>query len=224
MPRILCFGDSNTWGYHPSNGQRWPEGVRWTSRLAVSMNKPAHADTDGHWYLIEEGLNGRTSVWNDPMKPDRDGSAALPMLLLSHRPLDWVVIMLGTNDLKSQFPSEPAWIAEGIRKLVTQVRETDNAGQASPNILVVSPPPIHDKNNWATGFHDGREKSLQLTEFYRAIAKEESCAFFDSASVCEASPIDGLHLDAQGHKALADGLTKALKQAISRSVPKTSDR
>ncbi|PMN71922.1 SGNH/GDSL hydrolase family protein [Enterovibrio norvegicus] len=216
MPRILCFGDSNTWGYNPSNGHRWPEGVRWTSRLADSLNKTALSDA--RWYLIEEGLNGRTSVWNDPMKPHREGSAALPMLLLSHRPLNWVVIMLGTNDLKSQFPSEPAWIAEGIRKLIGQVRDTDNAGQTSPNILVVSPPPMHDKNNWATGFHHGRQKSLQLAEFYRAVTKEEGCAFYDAAEVCEASPIDGLHLDAQGHEALAESLASLFNKSSKQDV------
>ncbi|WP_407334194.1 SGNH/GDSL hydrolase family protein [Enterovibrio sp. 27052020O] len=208
MQRILCFGDSNTWGYNPSNGERWPDGVRWTSRLQQHLNEESQKPTA--WSVIEEGLNGRTTMWNDVLKPYRDGSAALPMVLLTHRPLDWVVIMLGTNDLKSQYPSEPAWIAEGVRKLVGQVRETDNAGQTTPQILIVSPAPIHDANNWASGFINGREKSLQLASFFSAVAKEEGCHFLDAGQVCEASPIDGLHIDAQGHAELAALLSKTL--------------
>lgn len=207
MPRILCFGDSNTWGYNPSNGTRWGDGIRWTSRLSAILNQDAPKDA---FTVIEEGLNGRTTVWNDPMKPYRDGSAALPMLLLTHRPLDWVVIMLGTNDLKSQFPSEPAWIAEGMRKLIEQIKACDNAGQPTPRILVVSPAPIHNTNNWASGFCNGREKSFELAPHFRAVAEEEGCTFFDAATVCEASPIDGLHLDEAGHAALADALAKVL--------------
>ncbi|EOD78816.1 hypothetical protein D515_02322 [Grimontia indica] len=211
MPRILCFGDSNTWGYNPSNGSRWGEGIRWTSRLQDALNIDKDDGSEDRFVIVEEGLNGRTTVWNDPMKPYRDGSAVLPMLLLSHRPLDGVVITLGTNDLKSQFPSEPAWIAEGIRKLIGQVRECDNAGHPTPRILIVSPAPMHDANNWASGFRDGRQKSLELASFFRAVAEEEGCDFFEAATVCEASPIDGLHLDETGHAALADALTKILR-------------
>ncbi|NGN98359.1 SGNH/GDSL hydrolase family protein [Grimontia sp. S25] len=211
MPRILCFGDSNTWGYNPSNGSRWGEGIRWTSRLQHALNIDKDDGSEDRFMIVEEGLNGRTTVWNDPMKPYRDGSAALPMLLLSHRPLDGVVITLGTNDLKSQFPSEPAWIAEGIRKLIGQVKECDNAGHPTPRILIVSPAPMHDANNWASGFRDGRQKSLELANFFRAVAEEEGCDFFEAATVCEASPIDGLHLDEAGHAALADALAKILR-------------
>ncbi|USH05122.1 SGNH/GDSL hydrolase family protein [Grimontia kaedaensis] len=211
MPRILCFGDSNTWGYNPSNGSRWGEGVRWTSRLQNALNSDKDDNTQNRFVIIEEGLNGRTTVWNDPMKPYRDGSAALPMILLTHRPLDCVVITLGTNDLKSQYPSEPAWIAEGIRKLIGQVKQCDNAGHPTPRILIVSPAPMHDANNWASGFRDGRQKSLELANFFRAVAKEEGCDFFEATTVCEASPIDGLHLDEAGHAALADALAKILR-------------
>ncbi|CZF81197.1 GDSL-like Lipase/Acylhydrolase [Grimontia celer] len=211
MPRILCFGDSNTWGYNPSNGSRWGEGIRWTSRLQLALNIGKDDGPKDRFVIIEEGLNGRTTVWNDPMKPYRDGSAALPMLLLTHRPLDYVMITLGTNDLKSQFPSEPAWIAEGIRKLIGQVKECDNAGHPTPRILIVSPAPMNDANNWASGFRDGRKKSLELASFFRAVAEEEGCSFFEAATVCEASPIDGLHLDEAGHAALADALTKILR-------------
>ncbi|KXF82597.1 SGNH/GDSL hydrolase family protein [Enterovibrio coralii] len=208
MPRILCFGDSNTWGYNPTNAQRWPEGVRWTSRLEEHLNQ--NTSPEEHWYVLEEGLNGRTTVWNDPMKPYRDGSAALPMVLLTHRPLDWVVIMLGTNDLKSQFPSEPAWVAEGIRKLINQIRDTDNASYPMPQILIVSPPPMHDDNNWALGFRNGREKSLELSEHFSVVAQEEMCEFLDASEVCEASPIDGLHMDEEGHAALAEAIAELL--------------
>ncbi|WP_325894965.1 SGNH/GDSL hydrolase family protein [Grimontia sp. NTOU-MAR1] len=211
MQRILCFGDSNTWGYNPSNGSRWGEAIRWTSRLKNLLNNDSTTGAIERFEVLEEGLNGRTTVWNDPIKPYRDGSAALPMILLSHRPLNWVVIMLGTNDLKSQFPSEPAWIAEGIRKLIGQVKECDNAGQPTPRILIVSPAPMHDANNWASGFHNGRQKSLDLATYFRAVAEEEGCDFFEAATVCEASPIDGLHLDEAGHAALADALTKIFR-------------
>ncbi|WP_028021848.1 SGNH/GDSL hydrolase family protein [Enterovibrio calviensis] len=209
MPRILCFGDSNTWGYNPSNGTRWPEGVRWASRLRTHLNDPAAGSVA--WEVMEEGLNGRTTMWEDPLKPYRDGSAALPMLLLTHRPLDWVVITLGTNDLKSLYPSEPAWVAEGIRKLIGQIKACDNAGHTSPRILVVAPAPMHDDNKWKTGFTNGRQKSLELASFFAAVAKEEGCHFVDAAEACDASPIDGLHIDEQGHAALAVLLNQTLQ-------------
>lgn len=207
MPRILCFGDSNTWGYNPSNATRWPEGVRWTSRLNTLLN---HESTTP-WYLAEEGLNGRTTVWDDPTKPHRNGSTALPMVLLTHRPLDWVIIMLGTNDLKSLYPASVAWIGEGLRTLIGQVKEADNAGEPTPRILVISPPPMHDGNNWAAGFTVGRQKSIELAEVYRQVAKEEGCVFFEAATVCEASPIDGLHMDEAGHAALAQAIADKIK-------------
>lgn len=137
MRRILCFGDSNTWGYNPSNSTRWGEGIRWTSRLHGHLNSQCDVPST----IIEEGLNGRTTVWDDASKPYRNGSAALPMLLTSHRPLDWVVIMLGTNDLKSLFPADTFWIGEGLKTLIGQVKSADNAGSPIPRILVVSPHP-----------------------------------------------------------------------------------
>ena len=106
----MCFGDSNTWGYSPTTGQRYPANVRWTGVLQAELGSDYH--------VIEEGLNGRTTVWEDPIEGDKVGKRHLPVLLQSHAPLDLVVVMLGTNDLKMRFSAHASDIAAGAGLLV----------------------------------------------------------------------------------------------------------
>ena len=134
MSRILCFGDSNTYGYNPKGG-RYGESERWTARLAARLGAT----------VIEEGLGGRTCVLDDPTEGGyKSGAAYLPPCLMSHAPLDAVVLMLGTNDAKARFGLTPVTIGEGLAQLVRLIRlyGADAAGQ-SPAVLIVAPPPRH---------------------------------------------------------------------------------
>ena len=105
--RILCIGDSNTWGYNPENGWRYEK--RWTKVLSELMPENE---------IIEEGLNGRTLTRVDPVFKERCGIKGLKMLLMSHKPVDYVIVMLGTNELKTVFENDAKGIAKGIRQFL----------------------------------------------------------------------------------------------------------
>ena len=137
MKHILCFGDSNTWGYSPQDGGRHPSDVRWTGVLQKSLG------TD--YRIIEEGLNGRTTFINeegDEARPLRSGSDVLQIILETHRPLDFVIIMLGTNDLKLEFNLTVEQIAQGARELCETVLNSEYLADNPPQILLISPTPV----------------------------------------------------------------------------------
>ena len=111
MKQILCFGDSNTWGLIPKTNQRYPWGVRWTSILDNELNR--HFNNE--YRVIEEGLCGRTTVFDDPLRDGRNSFKLLPTILESHNPVTDVIIMLGTNDCKTVYMTdmqtiENAWV------------------------------------------------------------------------------------------------------------------
>ena len=164
MQQVLCFGDSNTWGYNPENGERFPWGIRWTSIL---QQKLANKDIR----IIEEGLCGRTTVFEDPLRQGRKGVSLFPTLLETHKPEN-IVIMLGTNDCKTVFSASPDVIGKGIRRLLIQARQYS----ADSRILLVSP--IHlGEQVWKDEFDpefspESVEVSRKLTDVYRKIADE----------------------------------------------------
>ncbi|MCP4386438.1 MAG: SGNH/GDSL hydrolase family protein [Hyphomicrobiales bacterium] len=206
---VLCYGDSNTWGaatvsrpddrYGP--GERWP-GVM---RLALGSD----------WLVIEEGLNGRTTVSDDPVEGiEKNGRTYLYPCLQTHRPLDVVIIKLGTNDLKARF-NKSAWeIAAGMGVLVDLVISSAvGRDGGTPRILVVAPAPTRASIPLHTElFTDAYEKSGELAGFYRAAAEERGVDFFDAGSVIESSHHDGFHLDPEAHATLG----KALAAEVSR--------
>lgn len=137
MKNVLCFGDSNTFGTDPADpGTRHPLDVRWPGRLASLLG-------DG-WHVIEEGMSGRTSVFDNPLEPHRSGMEALPIVLQSHCPLDYAIVMLGTNDLKEMFNASSRIVAAGAEMVARAIRDYDYADCGpAPRILLVSP--IHIK-------------------------------------------------------------------------------
>ncbi len=207
--RILCIGDSNTWGYNPENGQRFTG--RWTKVLASLM--PEHD-------IIEEGLNGRTLLSEDPYIKERLGIASLKMLLLSHRPVDVVVIMLGTNDLKSFFPCSVDYIAKGIAQFIEVTFEPMIWERFTvPKLLVVSPVHIREdvvKNGGAFGEFDMESvvQSKQMAPAIEAVCAKYGVNFMDAAKFAEASLIDGVHMDEENHAKLACVIAEKLN-AIS---------
>src|SRR5277367_6580593 len=135
MSVIVAYGDSNTWGFDPAAGVRFPADVRWTGVMRRELGAA--------FTVIEEGLNGRTSVFDDPIEPYRNGLTYLPPCLLSHAPLDLIIIALGCNDLKRRFWMSPADIAQGVERLVLTAKSFPvGPTGAAPDVILVAPPPI----------------------------------------------------------------------------------
>jgi lysophospholipase L1-like esterase len=205
--RILCFGDSLTWGWDPESQDRFPPEKRWTRVLARLLGEG--------YEIIEEGLNGRTTGFDDPIEGDKNGRRHLVMLLETHRPVDLVVILLGTNDLKQRFNLHPADIAQSAGELVKIVqRSSAGPGGRAPLVLLIAPPPIGPLPQEAEIFAGGEEKSRKLGHLYRLQAERLRCLFFDAQEVVRTSPRDGIHWDAEGNRAFAEALAGIIRQAL----------
>ena len=205
--RVLCFGDSNTWGAAPDGSGRWPYDVRWPGVLAATLGED--------YTVLESGLGGRTTVFDDPTSDYRNGKHALPMILQTHMPLDIVVIMLGTNDLKGRFSASAFDIADGARYLLN-IALASNAGidDAAPIPLLVCPPPLApnvDKIVNSGAFRSMLEKSQELAANYERVATELGVAFLDAGTVIETSMIDGVHLDENAHRLLAEAVAEKVR-------------
>jgi len=208
MAVIVAFGDSNTWGYDPVTGGRLPRAQRWSSVLQRQLG----ADFE----VIAEGLNGRTTVHDDPIEPYRSGADALPPCLMSHAPVDLVILALGCNDLKKRFSVSAFDIAEGAARLIFLARAYGQDGQGGASkILLVAPPPIAKLTGYAEMFEGGREKSLLLGQRYREVAEREGVAFMDAGAVIRCSDLDGIHYEADQHEALGRAAAKAVRGALA---------
>jgi lysophospholipase L1-like esterase len=188
MYEVMCFGDSNTWGYSPATKERYPWNVRWTGVLQKELGSG--------YRVIEEGLNGRTTVWEDLVEGDKMGKRHLGVCLESHAPLDLVVMMLGTNDTKKRY-SAPAYdIAQGVGVLIDIIQKSlsGRAGKA-PSVLLLVPPPFEKLTEFADMLEGGTEKSRALAPLFRQVAALRGCAFFDTSTVIRSSDLDGVHFD-----------------------------
>ena len=208
MPNILCFGDSNTFGTNPCGG-RWSRDVRWPGALQQRLG-PAY-------YIIEEGLGGRTTVIEDTLEPDKNGRRHLPVALRSHRPLDLVILMLGTNDMKHRFSLLPADLARGAAELGTLV-ESYPYGPAYPvpRVMLISPPHIGGiEQSPYTGFTaQAVETSKKLAPLYRAVYEARGWLYLDAAQYASPSKRDGLHMEAESHLALAEAVERVIRREL----------
>ncbi|KGI70216.1 SGNH/GDSL hydrolase family protein [Mycolicibacterium rufum] len=210
--RILCFGDSLTWGWVPvADGmptERFPREVRWTGVLADQLGA-------GH-VVIEEGLSARTTNLDDPLDPRLNGAAYLPSCLASHLPLDLVILMLGTNDTKAYFDRSPLDIALGMSLLVTQVL-TSGGGVGTtypaPQVLVMAPPPLAPTPHpwFQLIFGGSQEKTAQLAQVYRAMASFVKVPFFDAGSAIATEGVDGVHFTEQNNRDLGVALAEQVR-------------
>lgn len=209
---IVCFGDSNTWGYNAETDQRLNDQIRWTGLLQSEL---------GNTYrVIEEGLPGRTSVSEDPLFEGLSGISYLYPCLMSHAPIDLVVIMLGTNDTKERFALTSYNIAQGIVRLALKARAS-GAGPAgkAPEVLVIAPPPIgaeyiHTPIGKPMGSNCS-EKSKELSQHLEALLSGIDIHFMDSREYVSMNEIDYMHLDIQGHRNMADLVQDHVKRILN---------
>jgi lysophospholipase L1-like esterase len=205
MKTILCFGDSNTWGYNPLNGERYSREDRWPGILAK--------ETGGQYHIIEEGLNGRTTVFDDPIEPRRNGLKYLVPCLESHRPLDLIILMLGTNDLKLRFSVSARDVGKGIRVLIDTILQSGSGpDEGLPEILLVCPAPFEKLTEKAETFEGAEEKSRRLAGHYTQVAEEYQIHFLDAGEVIQSSPIDGFHLEVSEHHKLGLAIAECVRK------------
>jgi lysophospholipase L1-like esterase len=215
MKSILAYGDSLTFGANPiKDGPRHAYEDRWPSTLEAGLGGKAR--------VIAEGLGGRTTMFDDwATNADRNGARILPTLLQSHAPLDLVVIMLGTNDLKPSICGSAQEASYGMRRLVQIVRgHFGGLSEPVPQVLLVAPPHIVDTGNEDMASHfggiaHGIEQSQQFATHYAKRAEELGVQWFDAATVATAHSADGVHLDPQNTRAIGEGLVPVVKSLLS---------
>lgn len=207
---IVCFGDSNTHGYYAATGGRFDETQRWCCLLQEKLGD--------EFLVIEEGLSGRTTCFTDPIHEGLNGLDYIYPCLMSHEPVDLLVIMLGTNDTKERFGSSAACIALGLKRLIAKaIATTDCWEGGKANILVVTPQNIDSKyrdSDVGETMGDGcAEKSEGLAQEFAKIAELMECHFMDANQVITApvNDIDYMHLTMEGHRQLADALAEKIK-------------
>lgn len=215
---ILCLGDSNTHGYcaDPADcadgGIRFNEHERWTQLLQAKL---------GEGYLvIEEGLSGRTTCFDDPLHEGLNALDYIYPCLKSHESIDLLIIMLGTNDTKDRFYASAGCIAIGMARLVKKAMDTDCWGGQAPNILVIAPPPIGAGMPTSPVAETmGRgcvEKSEKLALYYKEQCDLLGVRFLDAGQLgCEFNQVDYMHLTKKGHAALAAALAELVPQIVS---------
>ena len=207
MKRILCYGDSNTWGFIPGSGKRYPSDVRWTGVMAKELGE--------EYEVVEAGLNGRTTVYTDPFNDMLNGLEYLPMVLVQSKPLDLIIISLGTNDLK--FVSA-LHSARGVGKLIETCKKANDAIPGSTpifnegaKILVVSPIEV---NPYTSILRGAVEESKQFPEMVKHFTDAHGVAYFNAASVAVPSKVDGIHMEPESHVALGKALAEKVREII----------
>lgn len=207
MKQILCFGDSNTWGYDGESGERLPFTVRWTGRLQRTFERKDVR-------IIEEGLCGRTTVFEDPFRQGRRGTALLPTLLETHHPVDLVVLMLGTNDCKTIFGASAEVIGRGIQCLLDQIQTF----APQTDVLLISPIYLGEKV-WQEGYDQdfsplSVKVSKELETVYKRIAAERKIGYLRASDYVQCSEADQEHLNAQGHQIFAQAVYEKTERML----------
>ena len=219
--RILCYGDSNTWGV---------VGRYQDSPLPSCKHDPQHhwptvlAKALGESFDIEvEGLCGRTTIYTKPAEPWKNGEPYLLPCIMTHRPLDLIIIMLGTNDLQIHKSITAEELPIGISRLVDIIQRTPNCGrnQTPPKILIL--PPAEVRPSCPEGrtavfakFRGeiGRELSLMFPKVYAQVAQEKGCYFLNTAAYAQPGEADGVHFDSESHAKLGLAVAEYIKKEI----------
>lgn len=217
MKNILCFGDSNTWGYDYTtydpalgSGQRMPFDVRWPGMVQNLLG--------GEYHIIEDALNARTNMVEDPYFPHRLGMSSLKVALDAHAPLDLVIIQMGVNELKHMFNLTAGMIAFAVEQLVAAA-QTSYYNYPVPKVLLIAPSPVKkDIADYIFGFSFGPlayEKSCQFGALYSDIAKRYGCGFIDCAPMdFKLNTLDGLHYDREDHLKLGKAVAEKIREML----------
>lgn len=204
MKQILCFGDSNTWGFIPETKERYPKGIRWTSLLQEKFG-------DHEIQILEEGLCGRTTVYEDRTRPGRKGIVSLSRILEQSSSIDAVVLMLGTNDCKSCYRNSAKTVADGIEACLELLTKFVPAQK----ILLVSPIWLGEevwKEKYDPEFdRESVTVSKQLREEYAKVAGRRKVHFMAASDYVSASRADQEHLSVIGHRILAEAIFEKLR-------------
>jgi lysophospholipase L1-like esterase len=208
MKTVLCFGDSLTWGSNADTGSRHALEDRWPEVLRRGLGAGVE--------VISNGLRGRTTAYDEHLADcDRNGARILPTVLYTHAPIDLVIIMLGSNDLKPHIAGTALAAMQGIRRCVEIVRinAMRDGSSEPPDVLIVAPPPLCETADpeYSAMFAGGIEQGKMLASFYADLADEQGCDFFDAGTVARTTPVDGVHLDAENTRAIGRALTPIAK-------------
>ena len=212
IKKVVCFGDSNTHGYNSKTMERFSEEERWTKLLGKYLGE--------EYDIVEEGLEGRTACFDDPLFEGLCGFSYLYPCIMTHKPVDLLIIMLGTNDVKSRFSATPENIAKGMERLIQKALDTTVAFRNKPNVLLICPPPINKGYEETAVFGEMGsmcvEKSRALAPLYKQVAKLKGIHFLDAASIdgVDMYPYDHMHLSLDAHKNLAKFLAEVIPGMI----------
>ncbi len=212
MQTVLVYSDSLSWGIIPKTRKRLPFDERWPGVLENKLNSSARTVR-----VIEDCLNGRRTVWEDPFKPGRNGLEGLAQRIEIHSPLSLVILMLGTNDFQFCHPYNDAWsAAQGIAVLVHAIRNAPiEPGMPIPPILIVCPPRIRTpQGTVAVKFRGAELRGSGLNEAYMQLAAELGCQYFDAETATSVSRIDGVHLDSDQHLKLGNALAEIVQSIV----------
>jgi len=211
MQHVLVYSDSLSWGIIPTTRNRLPFDQRWPGVMEIALNADGN-----HVRVIEDCLNGRRTVWDDPFKPGRNGLAGLAQRIEIHAPLDLVVLMLGTNDFQSMHQHNAWQSSQGIAALVSAIRlATIEPTMPIPRILVVAPPAIQTpKGPISPKFEGGERKCIGLADAYKQVSAELDCDFFEAGSVVTSSKVDGVHLDLDQHLVLGQAISNVVRPLL----------
>lgn len=218
---ILCYGDSNTWGVIGD----WKDTGLPSSRYEPTCRWPnVMGDMLGEDYLVlNEGLGGRTTIYAPSVKPWRNGEPYLLPCLYTHRPVDLVVIMLGTNDLQLDNPPPENMLGKGIDKLVRMIQEASDCGPGftPPQVLILAPAEIRraaesGRVELFARFHadEGVARSRLFPTVYQTVAMERSCFFLNAAQYAEPCEADGVHFTPESHIRLGKAVAKYIRSYI----------
>lgn len=202
MKKIICFGDSNTFGFNPRDGSRYDSNARWTGILANALGD--------EFKIAEEGCNNRTGFFLNPDGALQSGQKYLPQCLEKHQKFDIFIFALGTNDLQTVFKIDENIVKDGLKNIVNLIRKF------SQNARIIIIPPVILKENILKGYfgcqfdEDSVKASVWIQNIYEIVAKMENCEFLDLNKYVIPSDIDGLHFDEESHKIIAKQITNQI--------------
>lgn len=209
MPNILCFGDSLTWCFNPENWERYPYEVRWTTILQNKLGN--------EYKILVDGLNGRTTCWNHPYLPHRNGTEQFPISLEVNAPLDLVIVMLGVNDMTKTLKISAQESAVGLIAYLRAVNECGAVNDSViPKMLIIAPPHLGKVNNFMNMWYlDNIEESKKLAKCIKIFCDEFEIPFLDSNEFVQACDIDGVHISIESNKILGETIADKVLEIMN---------